>query len=518
MLLRLNRGITAGRDERGSVMIAVIGLLAVTTIITVTISVATVRALSYTSLTRANVQSTAAADAGIDAMLAAVTQNACPASAEMSATLGDIDPDVSEAESGELFYEAIVFFRNDPAGSWSQGCPANSTAQIRIQSTGYAATAGISQSASGADVAAAEAVYDWQPGVITGAASGAAVFSYGSPGLSNNLDLLEFNGAQANLMVREGNINCSNSVHIEGDIIARNGNITLSNSCSAEGDVWASGTVTLNNNHSVGRDLIAVGSGASSISNQTRVGGRVLTGGSLNRTDSQIRSSTGATEVRSNQPGLPLPEIPEWVDVDFVPGDWTSAGWNIVTYAGPCNIDNNDPRVLAWNSYTTPTVVDMRGCSNVIFSTSLNIRADITFIMPKQVSVENFNVRPYLNQQRVVRFITPDTEPDKRPTTAGCGIFNINNRNVVLDPVRILVYTPCDAFSSNQLNWRGQFYAGRMSFSNNSTVTFVPVGIPGYNLNGDLAPPAGGGGTATQGTLGDLVEYRSIDPSLVGVD
>ena len=60
----------ARHDDRGNAMIAVVGLLAVTSMVTLTVTGATVDALGYTSLTRASVQSNAAAEAGVDAMLA----------------------------------------------------------------------------------------------------------------------------------------------------------------------------------------------------------------------------------------------------------------------------------------------------------------------------------------------------------------------------------------------------------------------------------------------------------------
>jgi hypothetical protein len=82
-------------DDRGNAMIAVIGLLAVTSMITLTVTGATVQALGYTSLTRASVQSNAAAEAGVDAMLAELFADDCPATGELTLTQGAIDPSVT---------------------------------------------------------------------------------------------------------------------------------------------------------------------------------------------------------------------------------------------------------------------------------------------------------------------------------------------------------------------------------------------------------------------------------------
>jgi hypothetical protein len=206
-------------------MIAVIGLLAVTSMITMTVTGATVQALSYTSLTRAGVQSNAAAEAGVDAMLAELFADECPATGELAVTQGAVDPALTGAAADAPFFVATVAQRISGAAAWTSGCPNGATTQIRIQSTGFAADAGVAESASGRDASAVQAVYEWTPGANSAAVTGAAVFSYGTPGLSNSLELLSFNGNSANVIVAEGNILCSNSVYVEGDIVAANGNI-----------------------------------------------------------------------------------------------------------------------------------------------------------------------------------------------------------------------------------------------------------------------------------------------------
>ena len=520
-------------DEAGNVMIAVIGLIAVTSIITLTISTATVQAVGYTSLTRAGVQSQAAAEAGAEAMRAALETDACPADGDLDATYGDVDATITGAAAAQPFYAVELEQRAGATASWTPGCPTGSSTHVRIQSTGFALTEGVAESSSALDSAAVEVVYDWLPGAPSAMASGAAVFSYGTPGLSNNLELVQLNGNSANVFVREGNIICSNSVTIEGDIVAANGNITLDNTCSAMGDVWASGTVTFNNNQAVGGDVIGAGTGLSRFSPNSTIGGGVYVGGAIESWGQRcstgatgwdsagnacaLARSSGADPVLYNQPGLPLPVVPDWVDVDFVPSDWTDEGWNVVTYSGPCNIDKNGSQtaaVQAFSQYTTPTVIDVRGCTGgftIWYSTyELELKTDLTFITPKTVNIGQFEVSSDdVNSQRRLRFITPDTVPDAQPTTSGCGQFDVNNTNTIAEPVAVLVYTPCAIRNSNQLTWRGHYYGGTVNFSNNSELTFVPIGIPGYNFDGGV-PPSGGPSTPNSGGLGELVEYRDI--------
>lgn len=523
--------------ERGNAMIAVIGLLAVTSIITMTVTGATVQALGFTSLTRAGVQSNAAAEAGVDAMLAALFADDCPASGQLEATQGSVDPALTGPAAEAPFFEATVAYRISTAAAWTSGCPIDAATQIRIQSTGFAADQGVAESASAGDASAVQAVYTWRPGANTAAVTGAAVFSYGTPGLANSLELLSFNGNQANVIVAEGNIVCSNSVYVQGDIVAANGNIQLDNTCSAGGNVWASGTVTLQGNKTIGGDVIAAGTGLTRIDPSTTIGGGVYARGEIDSWGQRCTSgatgwdaagdacsvarNTGADPVFYNRADVVAPTRPPWVDVNFVAADWQSRGWNVITYSGPCNIDNNGVKnnaVTAFSSYTTPTVIDMRGCSSMTISTSaklnVSMKTDLTFILPRTANIEDFTATSSTNIDRALRFITPDTVADGVPTTTGCGRIDINNQNELAAPIAVMVYSPCPIYNSNKLTWRGQYYGSQVFFSNNSELTYVPIGIPGFDLGNGAGGPGGGGavgGTPLPGTPGDLIEYTDID-------
>lgn len=518
-------------------MIAVIGLIAVTSMITMTVTGATVQALGFTSLTRAGVQSNAAAESGVDAMLAALTADECPGDGELTATQGSINASLTGDFASAPFYRVTVAHRTSLVAAWTDGCPEDSSTQVRIQSTGFASDLGVADSASAQDASAVQAVYEWVPGENSAAVTGAAVFSYGTPGLANSLELLSFNGNSANVIVRTGNILCSNSVFIEGDIVAANGNIQLDNTCSAGGNVWASGTVGLQGNKTIGGDVISAGTGIARIDPQTDIEGGIYARGEIDSWGQRcttgatgwdaagdacsVALTTGADPVHYFRNDVAAPAVPNWVDVNFVASDWTARGWTVRTYSGPCNIDNNGAKnsaVTAFSSYTTPTVIDMRGCSTVTISTSakltITMRTDLTFIVPRNVNIEDFTAVSNNSLDRELRFITPDTVADGVPTTTGCGRIDINNQNELEAPIAVMVYSPCPVNNANQLTWRGQYYASQVTFSNNSQLTYVPIGIPGFDLGNGAGGPGGAGavgGESTAGSPGVLVEYTDID-------
>ena len=339
------------------------------------------------------------------------------------------------------------------------------------------------------------------------------------------------------MIVAEGNILCSNSVYVEGDIVAANGNIQLDNTCSAGGNVWASGTVGLQGNKTIGGDVIAAGTGITRIDPSTDIEGGVYARGEIDSWGQRCSSgatgwdaagdacsvarNTGADPVFYNRLDVEAPTKPLWVDVNFVSADWVSRGWTVRTWTGPCLIDNKTSKnapVTALSTYTTPTVIDARGCSSFTISTSakltITMKTDLTFILPKTANIEDFTAVSSGSADRALRFITPDTVPDGKPTLTGCGRIDINNQNELEAPIAVIVYSPCPIYNSNQLTWRGQYYGSTVAFSNNSELTYVPIGIPGFDLGNGAGGPGGAGavgGTPTAGSPGALLEYTDID-------
>jgi uncharacterized RmlC-like cupin family protein len=47
-----------------------------------------------------------------------------------------------------------------------------------------------------------------------------------------------------------------------------------------------------------------------------------------------------------------------------------------------------------------------------------------------------------------------------------------------------IVYTPGQVRISNQSQWRGQLYSNSMTVSSGDGLVYVPVGVPGVNLDG----------------------------------
>ncbi|WNB87381.1 hypothetical protein [Cellulomonas sp. ATA003] len=124
----------AARDsEAGSAMAAVLGIIAVTAVIAVSLLATTVFASGVTSAGRAGVQASAAAEAGLDYARARFA----------TCTGGGSNGTITPASGTEPTFRLQVAYRKTAgSGSWSTGCPKSDSTEVRIRSTGYAPGSG----------------------------------------------------------------------------------------------------------------------------------------------------------------------------------------------------------------------------------------------------------------------------------------------------------------------------------------------------------------------------------------
>ena len=117
LLTRLQTSFRRLREEdHGAGLAAVIGLLAVSLLTTSLVATSVVRATEYTTLTRAGVQSQAAAEAGVAAARAGLLTGTCAAEGNSYESIPGAVPE----------YVATVWV---PGGSgWVRGCPPGTAA------------------------------------------------------------------------------------------------------------------------------------------------------------------------------------------------------------------------------------------------------------------------------------------------------------------------------------------------------------------------------------------------------
>ncbi len=289
----LSQSVRRVRDEdRGAALVAVLGLMTVSLLTTSLIATSIVTSTAYTTTARAGVQSQAAAEAGIAVARAGLrTPGSCAAE-------GNSYESTTAPE-----FEATIWV---PSGaSWVRGCPPGTATQVRILSTGFAQADGV-VGAVGRDETSIEVILSSASVPTQIEATGPAVYAYNSAGFGGGGRLVSVDGSSPDILIREGNVNCTGGASGQADIVVNNGSLTVSAGCSISGNVWASGRVTLPGGPNVGGNV--VGSGLT-ISGGSKVGGNVwvtsdidLSGGveiGGNATAASMKFNNGGT-VRGN--------------------------------------------------------------------------------------------------------------------------------------------------------------------------------------------------------------------------
>lgn len=536
MLLTLLR---RGRDDEGSAIVAVLGLMLVLAAVAVTIVASSVSATGFTTATRASVQARAAALAGIDAARTGLSLSTCAANNGVYA---------GSAGTGGT-YSAAVFVPNG-LGGWAAGCPTSASQSVRVVGTGSAAAKGVAGNTAG-DTASTEAILG--PGSVQGVKpSGSAIYAYSSLNFAGSGTLKGANGSLPDVVLKTGDVNCSGGSSGANNIVAGSGAVTIGGSCNVAGNVFSTKSVSLSGNVIVGGSAVAptvsvpngtlggnvFSSGATSVSGGGKVVGGVyagsladsssiggdawitgatnLSGGSIGgRLTTQSLTGTGtigggAPTIVPAGPGpssvVPptAPSAPGWIDYAYQPSMWT--GFQYSALVGLCTPAMFQAAVTA--AGTNPLVIDATGCTNGLTLTgtsTFNIAAD-TVIFANVVNLSGSSGSGSITSPSTARLwiINPDVVPDGLPT---CGLgesFSVGGGFTESPSISMMMYSPCFISLASGLNLVGQVYAGQATVSGGATLTYAPLGLPGTDLS------AGTTSTSGAAVVRQVVSMRSI--------
>ncbi|GAA1687814.1 hypothetical protein GCM10009792_04490 [Microcella alkalica] len=529
-LTRINR---LRGDDRGSAMIAVLALAGVTAVIAVTVGSVSVSSLKFSNDVSAGVEARAAAEAGITtAELALRTRTGCSAAGG-----------VFTSTNTPKFRVTVSY---DRGSGWVEGCPVREATHVRVQSTGYATRATFSDSReSGGRVV--EAVYQYIPQYVEIPFLDPAVYAYTVDGILRRfvLDTADIT-ISADLQIKTGHFVCTNNAQVNGDVILADGYADLT-ACTITGRVHATDYVRMSNGSVIREDLLTVGDGVVgsnpvvTVSGGSQVRGSVFAGGSVSvlsgpgsrvignvtahrDTATTVSVAAGSTvdgNVLSSgtiQPGgsilgtrsaavvglsaPPPPQVPDWTDIpwavsttaQFEATSWFQQGFtNRVVWSGSCDFGNHDPRWVALQTYTTPTVIDATGCVGGVVTLNnlkpdIGLQTDIVFFSNSFRFDKLYFASANPTANRKLYFIVPDNTPNSLPTcSGGAGDIYLTNEADFRSTVSAFIYSPCRV-RSDRNGFRGQLYGGTIDFDQQAQMTYVPTSPPGIDLSASLPP------------------------------
>lgn len=275
------------RTERGAALSAVVGLMAVGVVLTAVVASSVITATGVTTSVRAGVQSQAAAEAGVAAARNGLVTGTCAANAGRYTS--SVAPE----------YVATVWTK--VSGSWVRGCPANTTVETRILSSGYSTNDG-QGGVSGRDQTNIEVVLSTiaattttttttpTPQPVTLTASGPAIYAYNASGFGGSGKLVSIDGSSPSVLVKTGDVTCSGGSSGQADWVIDGGAFTVNGSCNITGTVWVDKALSVSGGPSIGGSAVAA---SINLSGSSKIGGSAWATG-------DVRLDGGGTQVGVN--------------------------------------------------------------------------------------------------------------------------------------------------------------------------------------------------------------------------
>ena len=527
-MLHLNKR-SSPESERGSSLLAVVGLMAVFAIIAVTIVGSTMSAIGVSSSTQAGVQAQAAAEAGIDATVAGLATTKC-ADVVLDSTLAAADLRSASEYSVDLFFQVSA------GGDWSAGCAPDRASKIRIVSTGTADAALTTASSR-----TVEAVYAIEKKGGSGP-SGISIYAYSDLKLTESAGISKV-GAFSTAYAYFGPTDCASSGAQYADFIVAEGDVTLTKSCGVFGDVWASQAAVLGESAIAHEPLTAASltmsasaiiGNAGDTGNTAWIGGAaVLSGGNVIYGKLTADTVTNASRVDhgvttpSGQMPPPVSGLadPGWFELNYKysnnknkarvqsPKDqqhWKSFE-DVYRITGVCGMA--ELQAAAVSLAGAPGLIECEAGVDVTGPGVLTLSSDIA-IVAEHFSFVGGDAGLVIDSSSPHRLwmITPDHQPNDKPKKCsqkkGCDTFAARGLITVGTNVSAMVYTPFGVNIGTSGIWRGQITGGSVHLGMSTVFHYAPVGFP------DATATVGGGAggtTAGMTTLGTRESIRDMN-------
>jgi hypothetical protein len=448
--------LTRLRDERGMAMVLSLLVAFVVLILSSVVVAQSIRTSNQSAYNRKRSQAVAAAEAGTNDFYALLTSvkiddlECTPRTGTVASAPGDASYTVTP-----IFYEADgdpVPCSGDPTPFTDEYYPA----AVLLESTG---------TVGGGAPRTIQTYLELQP-ILDG--FDAAVITQSGLNLGNKLTLNGYGSTNADIYVNSGNLTVSNQPNIYGSIYVAQGTATVQNNSSIRGDLWAYGSVTMDTGAAVYGDVMST-TGSISVSNPARVYGDATAAGT-------IADSARIDGVESpNQSGLPSPPTQPLPKVYWDPQDWIDAGYTITTF-NDCASAKGWLLNAANTNTSTKKVVRIQATCTLSFTRNEEVKfgGDLAIVTDGAISASNNSRFKGAHDLFLISAY-------RDGLNCGSGAYDVtlSERVSFEDVTGLSLYSPCTVHLDNLNRLRGQVIGGTVSVTNNFTMDFVPVLIPG---------------------------------------
>jgi len=298
---------------------------------------------------------------------------------------------------------------------------------------------------------------------------GAVVINDGTS-FSNNFNINGNSGNDADVYILNGDLSISNAVTIRGNVYVPNGAASMSNGSNIASDLWANGNVSIANPASV----------SGSVTSST---GSISGSGSIATNATAATTITGVLVAGVKHPGTVSPQPPNqaFPQITFNAADWTDQGYTINTYSGATAC--SDARAFVEGSWTGNYVVRITGGTPCTYTASNNatvhVNGNLAIITDWGIDLDsqsNWNGTSSPTKGMFFISLWPSNSCPSGTSNKDVSVGNQTNFDTF---TQVFFYTPCTATMSNSNNFAGQVMGKDVTLSNNFTMTYRPILVPG---------------------------------------
>jgi Tfp pilus assembly protein PilX len=461
-------------DERGVAMITALMITFVVASLALVVINLSIHNVTQSNYDRKRVQSVNAAEAGVDYTWSAIEQTApdqlpwTPASHSSSFT-GTLGTGPGSAS----FTSTVQYFDSTQTAITTQPSQTNVPAYAEITSVGQ------TNSTVPRTLQSFVKLTPIRQGIQ------AAVLINSSASFANNFTINGDQGNDGDVHIENGNLTISNQPNIYGSVYVSNGTMTLQNGITVHGNAWSWGSMSVQNPAAIlgyGR------SSSSSISSNGSIGGDATAGTTIAASLHVSGSSYPNSPTTAHPPAVSFPLVC-WDTA----GSCTGSGNEYTADRNPAdgqpdyNVVNFSDCVtartyLVGTTAATPisgnTVVRINAVCDlsILNNDKIYFNGNLVIFTNGSITMNNQNNWNGQNNNALA-FIVNYQTIFPASCSSSYNITTSNNSN--FNNVYVSFYSPCTITIANQNAFTGQVMGQTVNITNNTTINYKPVQIPG---------------------------------------
>ena len=449
------------RDDRGFALITALLVVVIATFLGATAVGLAVHGQDSSGEDRARTQAVHAAEAGLD--LAMQTISSATAATLPCTTTGSTSLSPAATWSAQISYYGTFPPSGGPlpctAGTGVTGTPLTAV----IVSTGsIGVTGGTVERAMQAQtkLTALYGTFD------------KAIFSEGSPDITNRLNLLGFNGNDANFYTN-GNWTCSNQTTVNGSVVAQ-GFVAMSNSCYVANDIWANGAITMENIAKGDHDAISSTS-TMTMAGQSKLTRNVRLGSTCTGCTTGSSGRVGGSVTTSSPQAAPPVEV--YPTINYDASAWTIYDYQVVNYSD-CAAARTWLTSAANNG--TKAVLRITGCTLNLVNDTVTRTNDLAIFSDSPIVTGSNTLFTSGDGDFHDFFMIVGSGITCSGTTSGSPGTIFMASSTGFSTLHFFVYAPCTvSFANNNSGSKGQIYGNPVKLASQMSYTYYPTVVPG---------------------------------------